>query len=81
MSEWISVNDKLPDGAQYVIVWKKDSGAGESFFSPDHEFLKRVYGACYSRSHQGKNSRYFRCTHEWGYQVTHWMPFPKAPTN
>ena len=79
MDEWISVDDRLPDEALYVLVWKKDSGAGESFYSPDRDFLRRCYGNAYARHRQGKNSGYFRCSHEYGYQVTHWMPRPGAP--
>lgn len=79
MSDWIKVEDALPDDNSHVLVSCVGGLVTVSFFSLNREFLKR-YGNGYSRSRLGKNSGYFEISHQHGYQITHWQPRPAPPT-
>lgn len=79
MSEWIEVNERLPENNTHVLVACEGGNVGISFFCLNKEFL-RSYGAGYSRKYQGKLSGYFELTHRYAYKITHWMPRPRHPS-
>lgn len=69
MREWISVNDKLPDGAQRVLVNTKSCGrvvAGLTGYYSGNKFIPRCWGCI------NDIDFYFD-------DVTHWMPLPEPP--
>lgn len=79
MSEWISVNDRLPEHDHCYVLFASQGGhVSSTFYSVDRAGLKR-FGNSYSRSTQGKNSGFFEASHQYGYKVTHWMPLPSPP--
>ena len=83
MSEWISVEERLPafeHGCGYVLVACEGGNVDKSFFNTDRNYLAEANdaGAC-SRKRQGKNSGYFEISHRYGYRITHWMPLPEPP--
>ncbi len=66
MSEWISVNDRLPEPDEEVLVYKN---GGEV------EML-----VAYLCSENGDWYDAFACEKlGWGEQPTHWMPLPAPP--
>lgn len=84
MSEWISVNDRLPDvhsgyflTARYYHSNKETYSVQESFYIKDRAFARKVRKG-YSRKLQGKNSVHFNSC-EGGFIITHWMPLPEQP--
>lgn len=83
MSEWISVDERLPDFkhcAGYVLVACDGGNVDVSFFSLNREYLSKLKDSGrYSRGRQGKNSGFFLISHETGHKVTHWMPLPQPP--
>ena len=83
MSEWISVEERLPDfkhGSGYVLVACDGGNVDKSFFTMNREYLSTLKtSGRYSRSRQGKQSGYFEVSHSYGYKITHWMPLPDAP--
>ena len=65
-SEWISVEDRLPDEANdYIVALRYSSGA---YFSTKRSYSKERGWYGVSADH------YYRET-----AVTHWMPFPSPP--
>ncbi len=83
MSEWISVEDSLPEfkyACGYVLVACEGGNVDKSFFNMDREYLASARDAgSYSRKLQGKASGYFEISHRYGYKITHWMPLPEPP--
>jgi hypothetical protein len=80
MSEWISVEDRLPEKDQcYVIVACEGGYVDKTFYSKNREFFWLRAAGSYSRRKQGKASGYFQLSHEYGYKITHWMPLPEPP--
>lgn len=84
MSEWISVDDRLPeqDFGYFLVVrhYHEDPGRKSvqmSFYIKDrsHARSERKY---YSRKTQGKHSVHFDKA-EAGHVITHWMPIPEPP--
>ena len=80
VSEWIDINDELPDVAYgYFLVTRKYHDGGiphvcYSFYTKDR-YVARSHMPYYSRKVQGKNSVHFTSA-EAGFVVTHWMPLP-----
>ncbi len=64
MSEWISVEDRLPVEDKKVIVWDMDY--------PDIEFMRMGYYDPSSGTETG-----WRCEEYMDLYVTHWMPLPE----
>lgn len=79
-SEWISVDERLPDSDCYVIVYCDGGNVTKSFFTTDREYLRLSRNSRYTRKAYGKNSGYFAISHDDGYKVTHWMPIPNPPS-
>jgi hypothetical protein len=65
MSEWISVEDRLPESGEKILVWCSVKGSWFSgFFTKYDDF---VIWAIYEGSAISSN-------------VTHWMPPPEPPS-
>ena len=66
MSEWISVEDELPDNEQQVRTL--DNGG-------------REFGCTFYYHENRGNKPYFKVNgYVWGHDnVTHWMPLPEPP--
>jgi hypothetical protein len=83
MSEWISVEDRLPEFAHdagYVLVACEGGNVDKSFFCANREYLSNLKtSGSYSRKAQGKLSGFFEIAHRYGYKITHWMPLPQPP--
>lgn len=84
MSEWISVDDRLPDvdfgyflTVRYYHQDPSLKSVQQSFYIKDREYA-RGQRRFYSRKTQGKNSVHFDCA-ESGFVVSHWMPLPEPP--
>lgn len=70
MSEWISVEDKLPtieDGRGFIEVMTRDIDGEIS-----RAFYTKKYGECAFES--------YKCIDDMS-GVTHWMPLPENPIN
>lgn len=74
MSEWISVEDRLPERYREVLIWPQPENNGRKLIGE--------YGLI-----KGQDSPvwyYEIYTAGWGYEheitnVTHWMPLPEPP--
>ena len=62
--EWISVEDRLPEVAQYILVYLDFKIQSVMLFNNLDEFV--------SPHHQNGMS-------SWSKDVTHWMPLPEPP--
>lgn len=70
--KWISINDKMPNKYQFVIV-----------YFPKGKF-KRINGRICEAWYNGKywdNFALLAGENEHQINVTHWMPLPEAPKN
>ena len=80
MSEWVDVDERLPDFQYgYVLVHCSGGNIDKTFFCKDREYLRNS-GNAYSRKVQGKNSGNFELAYKYGYKITHWMLLPEKPT-
>ena len=84
MSNWININDELPEFEfGYCLAVRHYHNNPElksvqyAFFTKNREIAKSN-NECYSRKIQGKNSIHFDIA-EAGFIVTHWMELPKPP--
>jgi hypothetical protein len=69
MSEWISVDDKLPKVGEYVVVYRPLAK-----LTNDPVFDVSLYDGIERTSPQGVKHRFDMWCHP-----THWMPIPEAP--
>ena len=65
MSEWISVDDRLPDIIGDYICYDQGGEIAWAFFTSNKRW---AYSSCY-----GEGGFYE--------SVTHWMPLPEPPEN
>jgi hypothetical protein len=68
MSEWINVNDRLPNDRDYVLTFSDDLIDTQMFYINDIA--------------RGKNKHWYFSdnSNDWiDDNVTHWMPLPKIP--
>ena len=85
MSEWISVEDRLPDVEMGHFIVACDSGnVDKSFFIADRENARKHHSCDskhggYSRKYSNKESCHFDIAHTSSYKITHWMPLPEPP--
>ena len=79
-SDWISVDEQLPDSDCYVIVYCDYGNVAKSFFTKNREYLRLSRNSRYTRKAYGKNSGYFAISHDDGCKVTHWQPLPQPPS-
>ena len=83
MSDWISVEDKLPEAQRsHVVVHCEGGNIDITYCLSDRENAKNFFlddSSSYSRKLHGKHSCCFQLSHEYGYKVTHWMPLPEPP--
>ena len=80
MSEWISVEDRLPEkNYENVLVYCDGGNVQVTKYHEDRMSLKWEKANHYTRRSFGKLSGHFMLCHELGYKVTHWMPLPKPP--
>lgn len=71
MSEWISVEDRLPDRGKKVLCFiddKKFEYNGPYFIS---EYFDNYWDVC--------NDTYPNSSNYSGFVPTHWMPLPEIP--
>lgn len=68
-SNWISINEKLPEKNTYVLMAATSGYVGATFYTEPK-----------TRKIDCKLSAWFEHANTYGYEVTHWMPLPKAPT-
>ena len=69
MSEWISIEDEMPDKPRYYLTFEprpKDLHGGEIF-----EEFKILWRPPFGDKFAGEFSH--------GYAPTHWMPLPEPP--
>jgi len=66
--EWISVNDRLPETSQNVIIIRFSNGR---FYLPD---MAEYYGGQFFPTLQMPDGTDFNA--DW---ITHWMPLPEPP--
>ena len=78
-SDWISLDERLPEDNCYVLVYCCGGNIGKSFFTYNRKYLAKR-DTFYSRKTHGKNSGYFAISHDEGYKVTHWQPLPNPPS-
>lgn len=73
MENWISVNDRLPEDDDRVLVWENKTY---------QRVLPPEYGYCIFAHYDGKwldeNMSDYNNNSDW--TVTHWMPLPPPPT-
>ena len=78
-SDWISLDERLPEDNCYVLVYCCGGNIGKSFFTYNRKYLAKR-DTFYSRKTYGKNSGYFAISHDEGYKVTHWQPLLNPPS-
>ena len=66
MNEWISVEDKLPQAGEGVLVYSGDRGVVVDYLIPNVAYAEPAY-FFYGPADHFDNS------------VTHWMPLPGSP--
>jgi len=83
MSEWISVEDRLPKDDEKILVllesWEKKRFLVSAIFQSDCGFED-----CYLEVEDYVNSHSESCGILGGYRspkITHWMPLPELPEN
>ena len=81
MSEWISVEDRLPEHSCHVLVACNGGNVDATFYCEDASFFDFRYGNILNRKHHGKWSKHFQLARGYGYRITHWMPLPEPPTD
>lgn len=69
--EWISVNDRMPDDCEIVIVTVKYGGGSKTVY-PEGRYNKDK--GLWEWSSEPCFDKWFKFTGS----VTHWMPLPKA---
>lgn len=79
MSEWISVEDRLPDVDEQVIVFAE--GKIDGFIGDTVMAVSRRY---YPLRSCNAESTYIDWVAPWAYflvdyKITHWMPLPQPP--
>lgn len=65
MSEWISVDERLPHPNQSVLANRSNKGVSNFFFTSSGKWMQDGWG--------GIDDRIFN-------DITHWMPLPEPPT-
>jgi hypothetical protein len=81
MNKWISVEDQLPDFKTKVLCFWPDFGGGISIGTLDEaRYIHTKHGVESQRDWTLHSSEriLLRIGHR-RYDVTHWMPIPKAP--
>lgn len=78
MSDWIKVEDRLPETQCHLLVATSTGLVESTFYTPNREFF-RLSGSSYSRKTQGKESGYFEIAYKRGYRIIHWMWLPSHP--
>lgn len=89
MDAWISVEDRLPENAQYVLVWdaKKDTWHSTIYLSGDTAWdeMPDIYKEI---NWNNNKEEYIACRNRWDrweygpfiYEnITHWKPGPLGP--
>ena len=78
MNEWISVNDKLPELNQRVLVYaigKIDGFIGEHTIEICERFIQRIFPSSPGHEMWSSPYQYFHTD----YKITHWMLLPEPP--
>ena len=78
MNEWISVNDKLPELNQRVLVYaigKIDGFIGEHTIEICERFIQRLFPSSSGNEIWSSPYQYFHTD----YKITHWMSLPEPP--
>ncbi len=66
--KWISVKEKLPEKNTYVLMAATSGYVGTTFYTEPK--IRKI---------DCKVSAWFEHANNYAYEVTHWMPLPKAP--
>ena len=80
MTEWISVERRLPDNSGYYMVClnkQKPHNICSDFYCESPGYFDHPYGV--KQDLEGKPENHFRMCREYGYEITHWMPLPQPP--
>lgn len=82
MSNWISVNDRLPNkNGKYLCCWK--GCIGDILYISIYSFAKNLSKVDRYVFQGKRKSGWYDYDSEWGYgeisNVTHWMPLPELP--
>lgn len=80
MSEWISVDDRLPEKVGSYLVFYHEWSKGEYLPTYDDCTIRTMVFLC------NKKWRYpvccdKKCEADTHREVTHWMPLPEPPTD
>lgn len=73
MSEWISVEDRLPDYGEPVLICANDVVQSVTFMRDGFEDTADWF----EPYHFGDDDEFLRV---WASFVTHWMPLPEPPS-
>lgn len=95
MSDWISVEDRLPEDGQRVLIFTPCTNCYGRDWKPIHqntadfckgrtaEEIRRNGGLHCADDEKDNNKRPYAwrdgAMHWWGQEVTHWMPLPAPP--
>lgn len=76
MSEWISVDDRMPDDGTYLAHTANGTHIKILDYAKD---LHKIHKFDFKKGDSG----FYGCDSEYGYykldDVTHWMPLPEPP--
>lgn len=72
--KWISVQDKLPDTEDWVVVWYRDKDG--DCFPTIGSYGERAFGRKYWTTDVDLNDAAYPPA-----AITHWMPLPEPPKN
>ena len=75
MSEWISVNDRLPTKKDYKYLWVNDNYENVVLWYDDKDGTIGIGGYV-----NGYVPHWTDINHDRIDGVTHWMPLPEPPT-
>lgn len=64
MSEWINVDERLPETNRSVLAYRSGKGVGNFYINGQFEWMLDGWGVNTSRTFD---------------DITHWMPLPPPP--
>jgi uncharacterized protein DUF551 len=81
MSEWISINDRMPKKRQMVDLWANGVPADISFYCAPYTMKStgRITSCRWDEAQQGWHTVGGLGAIIYSLEVTHWMPLPEPP--